>query len=177
MGRHSQTPPKRKLLRKSLPLVTLLTPLANPIAHAAPPEAWDKLAECESSGQWDINTGNGYYGGLQFSLTTWRDFGGTGMPHQATREEQIAVAERTLAKQGWNAWPSCSRKTGVRTYGADPERPAATNVEGTPPTGTAYTVKLGDTLSEIAPHNWEIVAFKNNIENPDLIFVGQVIRL
>lgn len=139
---------------------------------------WDKLAECESSGNWNINTGNGFYGGLQFTLSTWRAFGGEGMPHQATREQQIAVAERTLAGQGWDAWPTCSRKTGVRSYGADPERPAAANVEGTTaPSGRAYTVQAGDTLSELAPGAWQEIAQRNNIPDPDLIFVGQVIYL
>lgn len=79
---------------------------------------WDRLAQCESSGDWSINTGNGYYGGLQFLPSTWRAYGGSGMPHQASREEQIAVAERTLAAQGWNAWPSCSRSMDLRGYPA-----------------------------------------------------------
>ncbi len=83
-------------------------------ATAAPDSAWDKLAQCESGGNWKINTGNGYSGGLQFSPSTWRAYGGKGSPHNASRKEQIAVAERTLAAQGWNAWPSCSRKAGVR---------------------------------------------------------------
>ncbi|MGY1705461.1 transglycosylase family protein [Geodermatophilus sp. SYSU D00697] len=75
---------------------------------------WDQLAKCEAGGNWAINTGNGYYGGLQFSLGTWRANGGTGMPHQASREEQIAVAERVQASQGWGAWPACTRKLGLR---------------------------------------------------------------
>lgn len=83
-------------------------------AEAVPLSTWDRLAQCESSGNWQINTGNGYYGGLQFTLSTWRAFGGQGMPHQATREQQIAVAERVLAVQGWKAWPACSRKLGLR---------------------------------------------------------------
>jgi hypothetical protein len=83
-------------------------------ADAASSSTWDKLAKCESGGNWKINTGNGYYGGLQFSPRTWRAFGGKGMPHQASKGEQIRVAERVLAKQGWNAWPSCSRRLGLR---------------------------------------------------------------
>ncbi|HEX2075468.1 MAG TPA: transglycosylase family protein [Geodermatophilus sp.] len=75
---------------------------------------WDQLAQCESGGNWAINTGNGYYGGLQFSLSTWRAYGGTGMPHENTREQQIAIAERVQDAQGWGAWPSCSRKLGLR---------------------------------------------------------------
>ena len=75
---------------------------------------WDSLARCESGGNWAINTGNGYYGGLQFSLSSWRAVGGSGYPHQASREEQIARAEQLLARQGWGAWPACSAKLGLR---------------------------------------------------------------
>jgi hypothetical protein len=74
---------------------------------------WDRIAACESGGNWAINTGNGYYGGLQFTLSTWRAHGGTGMPNEASREEQIAVARRVQATQGWGAWPVCSVKAGV----------------------------------------------------------------
>jgi resuscitation-promoting factor RpfB len=74
---------------------------------------WDRLAECESGGNWSINTGNGFYGGLQFTLSTWRAYGGTGMPHEASREEQIAVAERVQDAQGWGAWPGCTSKLGI----------------------------------------------------------------
>ena len=75
---------------------------------------WDRLAQCESGGNWSINTGNGFYGGLQFTPSTWRGYGGTGMPHQASRAEQIAVAERVQAGQGWGAWPACTAKLGIR---------------------------------------------------------------
>jgi hypothetical protein len=75
---------------------------------------WDALAECESGGDWSINTGNGYYGGLQFALTSWRAVGGTGYPHQASRDEQIARAEILLSVQGWGAWPACARRVGLR---------------------------------------------------------------
>lgn len=90
----------------------VVQPQAGP---AEPPYGvWDQLAQCESGGNWAINTGNGYYGGLQFSLRTWRAFGGQGYPHQNSRAEQIRVAERTQASQGWGAWPACSRKLGLR---------------------------------------------------------------
>ena len=87
-------------------------------ANASVPSAtassvWDSLAECESSGNWAINTGNGYSGGLQFSPSTWAAFGGTGSAANASREQQIAVAERVQAGQGWGAWPSCSAKLGL----------------------------------------------------------------
>lgn len=75
---------------------------------------WDALAQCESGGNWAINTGNGYYGGLQFSASSWHAVGGTGLPHQASRETQIAMGERLRAAQGWGAWPACSRKLGLR---------------------------------------------------------------
>jgi uncharacterized protein YabE (DUF348 family) len=75
---------------------------------------WDRLAACESGGNWSINTGNGYYGGLQFSLSTWRSFGGSGYPHQASKGEQIAVATKLRdASGGYGAWPACSRKLGL----------------------------------------------------------------
>ena len=75
---------------------------------------WDRLAQCESGGNWGINTGNGYSGGLQFSAGTWRANGGTGSAHNASRAEQIRVAERVRASQGWGAWPACSAKLGLR---------------------------------------------------------------
>jgi uncharacterized protein YabE (DUF348 family) len=75
---------------------------------------WDQLAQCEAGGNWAMNNGNGFYGGLQFNLSTWRHYGGSGMPHQNSREQQIAIGERVQAAQGWGAWPSCSRKLGLR---------------------------------------------------------------
>jgi hypothetical protein len=78
------------------------------------PGNWDKIAACESGGDWNTNTSNGYYGGLQFSATTWHNYGGQGLPHQASKPTQIGIAEKVLAKQGWDAWPVCSRKTGLR---------------------------------------------------------------
>ncbi|MFC7402068.1 transglycosylase family protein [Citricoccus sp. GCM10030269] len=97
-----------------------LTALSAP-ATAAPQSSWDALAQCESGGNWSINTGNGYYGGLQFTPSTWRAFGGSGMPHQASKAEQIRVAENTLAAQGWGAWPACSAKLGLYGTPAEPQ--------------------------------------------------------
>jgi len=77
---------------------------------------WDSLAQCESGGNWAINTGNGYYGGLQFSLSTWRAYGGAGYPHQQSREAQIAVATRLRdATGGYGSWPGCAAKLGLPT--------------------------------------------------------------
>ncbi|MDV8001024.1 transglycosylase family protein [Rhodococcus sp. IEGM 1408] len=89
-----------------------------PAANAAPDSDWDRLAQCEAGGNWAINTGNGYQGGVQFSPSTWAAYGGTQYAptaNQATREQQIAVAEKTLAGQGWGAWPACSAKLGLNS--------------------------------------------------------------
>ena len=89
-----------------------------PAANAAPDSDWDRLAQCEAGGNWGINTGNGYHGGLQFSQGTWAAYGGTQFAptaNQATREQQIAIAEKTLAGQGWGAWPACSSKLGLNS--------------------------------------------------------------
>jgi nucleoid-associated protein YgaU len=90
-----------------VPLTIAATPAAN-----ASSVNWDAIAHCESGGNWATNTGNGFYGGLQFTLSTWRANGGTGMPQNASRSEQIAVAERVLASQGIGAWPVCGRYAG-----------------------------------------------------------------
>ncbi|WP_110183079.1 resuscitation-promoting factor [Nocardioides solisilvae] len=75
---------------------------------------WDRLAQCESGGNWAINTGNGYYGGVQFSAATWRSVGGSGLPHQHSREEQIKRASILQARAGWGQWPHCSAQLGLR---------------------------------------------------------------
>ena len=86
---------------------------------------WDEVAQCESGGNWSIDTGNGYYGGLQFSSSTWKAFGGAeyaSTANQATKAEQIAIAQRTLHAQGPGAWPTCGKKAGLTRAngGADP---------------------------------------------------------
>jgi hypothetical protein len=110
----------------SVPMeATIVSPAAPASAAPAPAAAapaysgssvWDDLAQCESGGNWSINTGNGYYGGLQFSYGTWHDSGGgefAEYPHQATREEQIVVAERLRAARGYAPWPACRVKLGL----------------------------------------------------------------
>ena len=74
---------------------------------------WDSLAQCEAGGNWAINTGNGFYGGLQFTLSSWAAAGGSGYPHQASREEQIMRGQILQSMQGWGAWPACSAKLGL----------------------------------------------------------------
>lgn len=76
--------------------------------------SWERLAQCESGGNWSINTGNGYYGGLQFSLSSWRAVGGTGYPHEASRATQIEMGRRLHAQGGWGHWPGCTRSFGWR---------------------------------------------------------------
>jgi resuscitation-promoting factor RpfA len=96
-------------------------------ANAAPDSEWDRLAQCESGGNWGINTGNGYQGGLQFSPSTWNAHGGSqyaATANQASREEQIVVAERVLDSQGWGAWPSCSSSLGLSSAPTQRNAPA-----------------------------------------------------
>ncbi|MFF9831812.1 resuscitation-promoting factor Rpf [Micrococcus luteus] len=88
-------------------------------AQAATVDTWDRLAECESNGTWDINTGNGFYGGVQFTLSSWQAVGGEGYPHQASKAEQIKRAEILQDMQGWGAWPLCSQKLGLTQADAE----------------------------------------------------------
>ena len=94
-----------------VPVVALNAP-----ADAASTRTWNRLAQCESGGRWHINTGNGYYGGLQFSLGTWHAYGGTGLPSSHSRETQIAVATKLRnASGGYGAWPACAARLGLPT--------------------------------------------------------------
>lgn len=181
----------RSLLRLAVAgAVVLGTPVALAgTANAAPDSDWDALAQCESGGDWSINTGNGYSGGLQFSPTTWRAFGGSGSAHNASRSEQIAIAENVLAGQGWGAWPACSRKLGLNGS-AEPERVrASAPVESAPAPAAApaasggnYTVVAGDTLSKIAARNgttWQQLWSANDgvLSNPNVLRIGQTINV
>jgi hypothetical protein len=90
--------------------------LAPTAAHAATEVQWDRIAQCESGGNWHADTGNGYFGGLQFSASTWSSFdvdGYASQADQATREQQIDVANHVLSRQGWRAWPVCSKNAGT----------------------------------------------------------------
>lgn len=104
-----KTTPKNTKARKRQ--VTKQTTQASPVTTGS---VWDNLARCESGGNWSINTGNGYYGGLQFTASTWRAVGGTGLPHQNSREEQIHRAQILQARSGWGQWPACTKKLGLR---------------------------------------------------------------
>ncbi|MFT9671282.1 transglycosylase family protein [Streptomyces rhizosphaericola] len=182
-GRHRRYQPSR-INRASLTVTAGGAGLALPLitaasAGAASGEVWEKVAACESSGSWAVNTGNGYYGGLQFSGATWAAFGGTEYAPRAdlaTREEQIAVAERVLEGQGPGAWPTCSVKAGLTRGGDAPDAapqsagsrpvqaaapqsapprkpralPAAATPTHVPGKRDSYTVASGDSLSGIA---------------------------
>jgi nucleoid-associated protein YgaU len=159
--------------------VALSATSANAAVPGSPAtNVWDSLAQCESSGNWAVNTGNGYAGGLQFSPATWAAYGGTGSAANASREQQIAVAERVQAGQGWGAWPACAAKLGLSGGAVAPQSasvartptaakgpaakaparkavpkaaaPAARHVAAVPVSGKTYTVQSGDTLSKIA---------------------------
>jgi hypothetical protein len=91
--------------------------LATGVAHADGMN-WDAVAQCESNGNWATDTGNGKYGGLQFKLATWQQYGGVGNPAQASKQEQIAVANRVLAGQGPGAWPKCGSGGGAASVPA-----------------------------------------------------------
>ncbi|MEU8228193.1 transglycosylase family protein [Actinoplanes sp. NPDC048967] len=134
---------------------------------------WDAVAQCESGGNWSINTGNGYYGGLQFSRSTWKAYGGgkyASTANKASRAEQIRIAEKVLDGQGIGAWPVCGKKAGsTKSYRAKNtggsssagkkatasrttthKKSAATKRTSVKATGQHYTVKSGDTLARIA---------------------------
>ncbi|MEJ8281042.1 transglycosylase family protein [Pseudonocardia spirodelae] len=182
-------PKGRSLLRMAAAGVVAVgatAAIAGP-ASAAPDNVWDQLAQCESGGNWAINTGNGFSGGLQFTPSTWKAFGGSGSAHNASRSEQIAVAEKVLASQGWGAWPSCSKKLGITGYSADTSKrvkasapAAAAPKKAAAPAGGGYTVKSGDTLGRIAAaHGTSVskIAAANGIGNVNVISVGQVLNL
>ncbi len=108
--------------RMLIAILVAATAALIPVLVATPAEAASlrtrkRLAKCESGGRWHINTGNGYYGGLQFSSSTWRAHGGRKYArnaHRASRAQQIRIAEKVRRSQGWGAWPSCSRRIGLR---------------------------------------------------------------
>ena len=110
--------------------------MSMPAANAVDGATWDALAQCESGGNWSINTGNGFYGGLQFTQQSWNGVGMSGSPANATRAQQIEAGERLLAIQGWGAWPACSAKLGL--YGKTGAAPTYTE----PTTSTAATTTV-----------------------------------
>ncbi|MEV4916182.1 transglycosylase family protein [Streptomyces tirandamycinicus] len=203
-GRHRRYQPSR-INRLSLTVTAGGAGMALPLvaagtADAAPEDVWEKVAACESTGNWRINTGNGYFGGLQFSQSTWEEYGGTAYAARAdlaTREQQIAVAEKVLDGQGPGAWPVCSSRAGLTRDGGTPDVPPERQVRpqsssSRPTTGQAtpttipaqresYTVTPGDSLSGIAATErvgggWRALYETNRKvvgDDPDLIHPGQ----
>jgi LysM repeat protein len=192
-GRHrAPSTTGRTLARTAVAGAVLSAPaIAAPAASADTGSAWDRLAQCESSGNWAINTGNGFSGGLQFTPSTWRAFGGQGLAHHASREQQIAVAERVLSKQGWGAWPACSRKLGLRGTPAPvhvaPQATPSTSektVESADTGSSPDTVRVraGDTLSRIAAAHhvtggWQALRDANPGLNPHKLRIGTVLQM
>ncbi|WP_406186047.1 transglycosylase family protein [Streptomyces sp. NBC_01006] len=180
-GRHRRYQPS-SINRASLAVTAGGAGLALPLigggtAHAASVDTWSKVADCESTNNWHVNTGNGYYGGLQFSQSTWRAFGGAAYAARAdlaTKDQQIAVAEKVLKGQGPQAWPVCGKQAGLSRSGPAPAvspqgqgqgvkvqvqvkeaKPAAPPAATPRPTATSvlpnpYVVAPGDSLSAIA---------------------------
>ncbi|MFJ3698948.1 transglycosylase family protein [Streptomyces sp. NPDC090052] len=142
-GRHRRYEPSR-INRASLAVTAGGAGLALPLltagsAGAASGDVWDKVARCESTGDWQINTGNGYYGGLQFSRSTWQAYGGgvyAARADLATERQQIAVAEKVLRAQGPTAWPVCSVRAGLSRDDAAPETAVRTGTGAGARTGT-----------------------------------------
>ncbi|MFE7527631.1 transglycosylase family protein [Kitasatospora sp. NPDC057542] len=199
-------------------LCALSVALAAPAAHAAPPGRgsgsdpgrasggsydWDRVAACESNGNWRVNSGNGYYGGLQFDQSTWRANGGLAYAPRAdlaTREQQIAVAQHLAERRGLSPWPVCGARS-ARSKGreavlpppaaapAAPEPARAAPVVTEParrrPEAGTWTVRDNDTLSEVAerlrvPGGWPALYDLNRAtvgEDPDLIVPGLVLDL
>lgn len=168
-------------------------------AEAASTSTWDRLAKCESSGNWQANTGNGYYGGLQFGGATWRGYGGTQYAKRAdlaTRVEQIEIAEKVLDGQGWGAWPACSRRLGLgkSDKGGVPDV-LTTPVVTVPPVPAlplppkddskkkTYTVKKGDTLAKLGRKygtTWqELYAANRSVigSDPNVLKKGQKLKV
>jgi resuscitation-promoting factor RpfA len=185
----------------ALPLVGFTT-----AAHAATEEQWDNVAHCESGGNWHINTGNGYYGGLQFSQSTWSGYGGgryASRADLASKAEQITIANKVLASQGWGAWPVCSHYAGPATSHSESWTPKRASTSGktsssatksrtathrshaTRTTRAIHVVRAGDTLSGIAQRyhvagGWRALYRANRTligSNPDLILVGQHLHI
>jgi nucleoid-associated protein YgaU len=201
-GRH-RTPSKttRKTALSAVGVgAAATTVLTGTAAHAAPASAWDKVAQCESGGNWADDTGNGYYGGLQFAASTWRGYGGDAFApraDEASRSEQIEIANRVLAAQGWGAWPVCSREAGVTGETAQDVHTSSLpkhhhSASGHRTTtfvpavkGANYTVRHGDTLSQIAAAHhvaggWRAIYKKNRAvigNDPSLILPGMQLKI
>ena len=177
----------KKILTTAALVATTATLPAIPAVAADDTSIWDKVAACESSNDWDINTGNGFYGGLQFTESTWNEFGGQEFADRAdhaTKAEQITVAQRVLEGQGPGAWPVCSIEAGLTKENGGATEYAPKRVDSDTDTSNSdsdtYTVQPGDTLTSISRlygygENWHTLYDLNvdAIADPDLIYPGQ----
>jgi nucleoid-associated protein YgaU len=217
LNNHSMPHARSRLARRTAGIgITALATVAAGIATASTASAdtnWDAIAQCESGGNWSTSTGNGFSGGLQFSASTWRAYGGgsySSSASAASREQQVAVAERVLAGQGIGAWPTCGSRSGSSAAStaasrsttrsapkavtprkvATPKATVKTNVRSTKPakavatSGRTVTVRAGDTLSQLSASlgvsgGWQALYATNKsaVNNPNLIYVGQVLHL
>ena len=205
-GRHRAPTTGSKLRRRAATVAaTAGVAAVAPLLASAPAHAdsvnWDAIAQCESGNNWSINTGNGFYGGLQFTQGTWNAYGGgkyASTANQASRSQQIAIADKVLQAQGWGAWPVCSRYAGPargESWSTRPVRHPSTEaapardtrgaerftaLRRTSKTATAsmYVVKAGDTLISIADKHevsWRKLYRANRTligSNPSLIRPG-----
>lgn len=131
-----------------------------PIASGATEPDWDELAECESGGNWSTNTGNGYYGGVQFSDSTWDAYGGgeyASRADQATREEQIAIAEKVRQGQGYGAWPSCSATTGWESGGTSSRDHSSAHAGSRKVLATGKPVAKNSSAAGATAHGYVVV--------------------
>ncbi|GAA2351799.1 resuscitation-promoting factor protein RpfA [Saccharopolyspora halophila] len=195
MGKHRKSASSRNITRAAVAGAMVAAPFALAMpANAASTSTWEAVAQCESGGDWHINTGNGYYGGLQFSQSTWSGYGGTEYASnaaQASKAQQIAVAERVLEGQGPGAWPVCSKEAGLSSSGGAQHQDVSSSsnesssnesssssssseqssgssereVRKTVQVDGTVTVQAGDTLSKIAQQygvDWRQVFEENS---------------
>jgi hypothetical protein len=169
-ARHTAAPPARSV--QGGPGVPAVEPALQEVTEDGPGSVWDQLAMCESSGNWHINSGNGYYGGLQFWQPTWEQYGGLKYARRADRatpEQQIAIGGKLLRAQGWDAWPVCARRLGLAGGQSH----------------VLHTVRAGESLSAIAEDHgveggWTTLYQRNRTvvgSDPDRLAVGTVLAI
>jgi LysM repeat protein len=195
-GKHRKTSAVVKNIAKVGVAAAIVGIPAVAIAPSAGAVDWDKVAQCESGGNWSTNTGNGFHGGLQFTQSTWRANGGSGSPEGASRSEQIRVANSVLKTQGIGAWPVCGKKGGggstsdvsssSHSYSSSSHKSSSKKTYSTKKvtsvqTGNGdYTVVSGDTLGKIADKTgakggWQHLFELNKtvLQDANTIFPGQ----
>ncbi|WP_371670969.1 LysM peptidoglycan-binding domain-containing protein [Streptomyces sp. NBC_00289] len=138
-------------------------------ASAATASEWDTVAACESGGNWSINTGNGYYGGLQFSASTWAAYGGTqyaSTANQASKAQQIAVAEKVLASQGKGAWPVCGKGLSSAAYSGGSSSGSSSSGSSSSGSSSSSSNSTRSTSEQQASRSAERPAAKKTVSTP-----------